>query len=180
MSMRRVPLGVFCALLFVGVLAAAAGVVVYSNRAAHQAIASRRVSAVHILRTSDFPQNHIPPFEKYVNDAARAQQLYDALLALPVMPSGPYFCPADFGVAYHLTFYQGRVDVASALVKPDGCETAILPDGSSRWIATDQGFWQVFATTAGMPESDVHPVPGPDGPSAPPPATPTARSVTSP
>lgn len=170
-------------LIFVAVFAAAAGVVVYTNHAAYQAMISRRVNAVHILRTSDFPQNHIPPFEKTIRNAALAQHLYDALMALPVMPQGTYNCPADFGVAYHLTFYQGHADVASALVKPDGCEIATLPDGSSRWAAPDPGFWQVFASVTGVPESDIRRGPGPDASPALPsatPTTPTAPTATQP
>lgn len=65
-----------------------------------------QVSAVHVLRTSAFPANHIPPLDQTVTDARQAQQLYDALYTLPPFPSGAMNCPADFGVAYQLTFYR--------------------------------------------------------------------------
>lgn len=159
MRRRRYLLGLFCVVLFLGVLTAAAGAVVYSNQASHQAVVSHRVTSVAIQRTSANPQNHIPPFTENVADADKAERLYDALLALPTMPPGTYSCPADFGLAYHLTFYNGSETVGTAVVKPEGCRAATLPDGSVRWSATDPEFWQTFATTAGVPESDLFIVP---------------------
>ncbi len=46
------------------------------------------------------------------------------------MPAGTYSCPIDFGSVYHVMFYDNSSQlVATATVKPDGCETVILPDG---------------------------------------------------
>lgn len=133
----------------------AVGAVIFVTRAKSAAMSSLRVSAVRIVRTGDYPQNGILPFDKTIRDAAQAQRLYDALIALPEMPSGTYNCGADLGVAYHLTFYQGATAVATAMVKPDGCQGATLPDGSSRWAATDQTFWQVFEEVTGIPASNL-------------------------
>src|SRR5487761_2802380 len=72
---------------------------------------SSGATSVHILRTSEFPQNHIPPLDRTVTDQAQTKDLYDALRALPAPPSDSYVCPADFGEAYYLTFYRNKQEV---------------------------------------------------------------------
>jgi hypothetical protein len=125
------------------------------------------VDAVHVLRTSAFPGNHLPPLDQTVADAARAQRLYDAIQALPPFPTGEFFCPADFGEAYSVMFFRKGVEVSWAIVKPDGCRGVSLPTGGPRWSATRDQFWQVFADALTVPESALFPIPRPDGPSAP-------------
>ena len=127
------------------------------------------VASVRAILTSEFPQNHIPPFDKTSTSAAKAQALYRALLALPVMPAGSYSCPIDWGNTYHLRFFDASSQrVATALVHPDGCGAAILPDGSQRWTATDQGFWVTFAAAMNVSIATVrNPTPHPSGSSAP-------------
>lgn len=146
-------------------------------RARSAAMSALRVSAVRIVRTIGLPQNGILPFDKTIHDAAQAQRLYAALIALPKMPQGTYACPADFGVAYDFTFYQGATAVATAMVKPDGCEGATLPDGSYRWAATDESFWQVFDKVTGIPASNRIGLPAcspaPTGPCSPAPTSTT-------
>lgn len=139
--------------LAAAITAVTAAIVVAHAKSA--AMSSLRVSAVRIVRSSEFPQNGILSFDKTVRDAAQAQRLYAALIALPEMPSGTYSCGADLGVAYHFTFYQGATAVATAMVKPDGCQGATLPDGSYRWAATDQTFWQLFEGLTGIPASNL-------------------------
>lgn len=130
-------------------------------------VTSQTATSLHVVRTSAFPSNHIPPFERTATDAAKVQRLYNALLALPAFPSGIIHCPADFGVVYHLTFFNQSVIVVQATVKPDGCRGVTLSNGQPRWVRDDQ-FWAVFADTLGVPESVVYPVvPQPTGPSAP-------------
>lgn len=126
------------------------------------------ISSVRAILTSAFPENHIPPFDKTSISAARVQQLYNALLALPVQPQGTYYCPIDFGTLYHLRFFDttGRL-VATAIVEPGGCQDVTLPDGSHRWTATTPGFWTIFAAAFNMPESAIRPYPQQSGPSAP-------------
>ncbi len=154
--------------------AAVVAAVATMNVVAHYrsaAMSALRVTAVRIVRTIGLPQNGILPFDKTVHDATQAQGLYASLIALPVMPPGTYACPADLGVAYHFTFYQGTTAVATAMVKPDGCEGATLPDGTYRWAATDESFWQVFDEVTGIPESNQIGLPAcspaPTGPCAP-------------
>jgi hypothetical protein len=130
-------------------------------------VTSQTATSLHVIRTSAFPSNHIPPFERTATDAAKVQRLYNALLALPTPPPGPLSCPVDFGVAYHVTFFNQSVIVLQATVKPDGCRSVSLSNGESRWAMDDQ-FWAVFADTIGAPESVIYPVvPQPTGPSAP-------------
>jgi hypothetical protein len=133
-----------------------------STTTGHQAFTS-----LHVLRTSAFPQNHIPPFEATTRDPAKVRQFYQTLLALPTPPSGPINCPADFGVAYQLTFNSGTTVSSRATVDASGCGFVKI-DGTTRgWVRSDT-FWQQLADTLGVPESAVYPVtPQPGGPSAP-------------
>ncbi len=124
-------------------------------------------TSVHIQRTSDFPQNHIPPFDQTVTDPLKTQNLYAALQALPPPPSGVFSCPADFGEAYHLTFYRGQQAIFWADVKPDGCRGVTFQNGDRRWAAGQDHFWAVFADALGMSVSDLSQMPRASGPSAP-------------
>lgn len=133
-------------------------------------LTSQTVTSLFVIRTGGFPLNHIPPFQRTATDAAKVQRLYNALLALPAFPPGTFSCPADFGVAYHLTFFNQSVIALQATVKPDGCE-GVSFNGTTqwtKWVATSPQFWTLFADTLGVPESVVYPVvPQPAGPSAP-------------
>jgi hypothetical protein len=125
------------------------------------------LTSAHIIRTSAFPGNHIPPFERTVTDAAKVQQLYAMLVALPAMPPGIYHCPVDLGVQYHLTFFTGNTPFTSATVDAGGCG-GVTVGNSSHWWARDATFWQQFADDLGVPEAMVYPVaPQSSGPSAP-------------
>lgn len=126
--------------------------------------------SVHVLRTSAFPQNHIPPFERTITDPTKAQALYTALYALPPFPKGTYYCPMDIGLAYQLTFTRGRTVVSSATVKPDGCEAVTLPHRDIRWAVNQDQFWATFAATLGIPQSEVYPSRTTSGPVAPTPS----------
>ena len=162
---RNAPL---IAIFTVALLLVACSQPTTTRSAAYLRAGTWRISAVRVILTSAFPTNHIPPFDKTSTSATKAEQLYNALLALPVMPTGTYSCPADFGNVYHLMFYDGASRlVASATVKPDGCETAVLPDGSHRWAATDQSFWTSLADALNVSRSALSQTPHPDGPSAP-------------
>jgi hypothetical protein len=132
-----------------------------------QPITPQTVTSLHVIRTSAFPSNHIPPFERTATDAAKVQRLYHALLALPTPPpSGTIHCPADFGAAYHLTFFNQGATVLTATVEESGCRFVTLSNGERRWANSDT-FWAVFADTLDVLESELFPTPQPTGPSAP-------------
>jgi hypothetical protein len=98
----------------------------------------RTITSVSVLRTSAFPANHIPPFERRVTDATQARQLYTLLWALPEPPQGNhvYACPADFGVQYHLTFSRGATPTpaARATVNAGGCSGVTLFGGRAERV----------------------------------------------
>jgi hypothetical protein len=125
---------------------------------------------LHVLRTSAFPANHIPPFEVTVGYPPKIRQFYAAIQALPAFPSGTINCPADSGVVYQLTFSGPGMDTAHVNIQATGCQ-GVSFDGAhgwTKWVATAPGFWQQFADTLGVPEAMVYPVsPQSGGPSAP-------------
>jgi hypothetical protein len=90
------------------------------------------------VRTSAFLANDIPPFERTVADAHRAIKVYTALQALPAFPKGVMSCPADFGVAYHLTFFRDQSNVSWARVESGGYEAVKLADGSVRALGSHE------------------------------------------
>lgn len=114
------------------------------------------VTSVHVVRTGDNPMHHMPPLDRTASGAAKVQQLYNVIQALPPFPrDGIMHCPADFGVLYHLTFYRDGAEVSWATVNPFGCQQVILPNGDIRWSARVEYFWQVFADAVGVPESEL-------------------------
>lgn len=127
-------------------------------------------TSVHVLRTSAFPQNHIPPLDQTVTDPLKTQHLYAALQALPPPRSGVFSCPDDVGEAYRLTFYRGQQEVFWADVKPDGCEGATFQNGDRRSAVGQDHFWTVFADALGVSMSDLWQMPRASGPSAPQPS----------
>jgi hypothetical protein len=112
--------------------------------------------SVHVLRTSAFPQNHIPYLEKTVTDLAQAQALYDAAQALPLPPkdAGAIHCPIDLGVAYDLAFTRGPTQAAWAIIKAGGCNDVTL-NGVLRWALGQTHFWTTFANALGMSVGDL-------------------------
>lgn len=115
--------------------------------------ASPAFTSLRVVRTSEFPSNHVSPFAVTSTDSWRIGMLYRAFLALPKFPSGAMFCPQDVGLQYQLAFTETNGTVLHATVKPDGCEAATMDGLSLRWAATDDAFWQTFADTCGVPVS---------------------------
>lgn len=111
-----------------------------------------------VTRTSDFPQNNIPSFTpRTVQDAQAVQQLYQAAYAQPFEPMGIYHCPADFGVVYHLQFLHQGATMLQSTLDASGCRS--LSSGSTPTRQTTDAFWSLFATVAGIPPADLHPMP---------------------
>lgn len=137
-----------------------------ANAAASTAASASGITSFHIVRTSAFPANHIPPFERTVVDARQAAKVYAALQALPSFPKGTMSCPVDFGIQYRLTFFHDRSNVSWARVDSGGCEGVQLANGSVRWAATSETFWQTLADAVGVPVSALFVVPGSAGASS--------------
>jgi len=133
------------------------------------AIAALRAQVANV-KTLEFttwgtiPSNPPPSVSVTVSDSALAQAACDATLALPVMPSGTYDCPADFGVTYQLTFLNGYAKgpsaVMTATIDPDGCQQVQVTNGSASatlWTATSPDYWSSLATDLGIAESEIFP-----------------------
>lgn len=137
-----------------------------ASAAASTAASASGITSFHIVRTSAFPANRIPPFERTVVDARQAAKAYAALQSLPAFPKGTMFCPIDFGIQYHLTFFHDQSNVSWARVESGGCQGVQLADGSVRWAATSKAFWQTLADAVGVPVSALFVVPGSAGASS--------------
>jgi hypothetical protein len=130
-------------------------------------------SSLQVLRTSDFPQNHVPPFETTVTDATTMKHLYVTIQALPAYPTN-VMCPADLGVYYQLTFHSPTSSVPQVDIDATGCQgvsfggTHSAPQKSVSWSPQ---FWQLFAQTLGVSASSLIVSPHDTGPSAPTPSS---------
>jgi hypothetical protein len=111
-----------------------------------------------VHRTDAFPQNHGQfsfPADIGVADASRVQEAARALCSLPAMPSGGRVCPADLGIAYHLTFAMGGDPLAPVVVDAGGCETVQGAGPILRWAATSPAFWMSLGEAMGLPPATL-------------------------
>jgi hypothetical protein len=123
--------------------------------------------SLRAIRTSGFPQNHVPPFDHTTGDTAKIMQLYEAMLALPPFPSGTINCPNDLGVAYHLTFVRADEATATVLVNATGCQSVVFsPQHDIRANFDSDAFWRLFADTFDVPQSALDLRGDPNGPIA--------------
>jgi hypothetical protein len=120
------------------------------------------ITSLHIVRTSAFPQSHIPPFEMTVTDATKAQQVYDTMRYLSSPRPGIYHCGLSIGVAYVFTFtrHSGSPIEATATTIPN-CGVARFAHGGTGFAGSD--FWNSVAKTLGVPISDFYVTPNPNG-----------------
>lgn len=90
------------------------------------------------------------------SDAMAVRALARDLCALPVMPTGVFYCPADWGVNYRLDFSLGA-DVttgASRAVRPvvvhsTGC-TQVTGLGATRRTLGSAPFYRAFGAAIGL------------------------------
>lgn len=99
----------------------------------------------------------MPPLNRTITDIRTAQRLARDVLALPVMPSGTYNCPVDFGTSYRLSFaaktpWSAKMDVL-------GCGTVSLSDKEIRWTIESPALHTDAAAALGISMSDLAPVP---------------------
>lgn len=103
---------------------------------------------LEVTRTDAFPQNHFRfalPAVVTSTDPAAVQAVAQALIASPEMPSGALYCPADFGIVYHLAFFSGARRLPPASIDAAGCET-VRGLGVTRWVVRSAGFWRTLGT----------------------------------
>lgn len=129
-----------------------------------------KVVSLRVVRTSKYPNNHIPPFTATISDVAQVQKLYGAMLNLPYYPDFDVACPAEIGIFYDLTFTLSNKATFDALYESDSCPSVTLGTGDDIRAAWNTDFAQVFAQTVNLPVSQVTPKPQSTGPTAPTPA----------
>jgi len=109
-------------------------------------------TALHVLRpASQFPiyGQPFPRLERTINNANAVQQLYAAVLALPVVDQRKtYSCPIDFGVVYHLDFLALSDLLHHIDVQASGCQWVHLSSTDIRW--TNAAFNRLLANTIGI------------------------------
>jgi hypothetical protein len=111
-----------------------------------------RLDRLVVRRRETFPQNQLRfsfPAVVRVDEAAAVKEVATALCALPRLPSGALFCPADLGVAYQLTFSARTRPFPTVRVDPSGCQT-VVGLGPTRWVARSPGFWKILGRALGL------------------------------
>ncbi|GEM_PF-5045618 len=95
------------------------------------------------------------PMMRIVVDAQSVQRLYTTILKLPHIPRNAIFsCPTDDGTMWTLTFWHGTTTVAHVTVDDMGCQFLFINGQDGRMTALSN-FWQVFAATIALPQSQV-------------------------
>lgn len=113
--------------------------------------AGSQPNALHVARPRlvGYNQQVIAPFDKTVSNAAEAQQLYAAALALPRPSQYPLPCPDDWGLTYQLTFLRGTSPLSQMQAQAMGCQWVYLSQTDVR--RGNQSFLQLLAHTIGLP-----------------------------
>jgi hypothetical protein len=107
---------------------------------------------VVVLRSDAFPQNHLYfsfPAKVTVSDPTQVQAVAQALLALPAMPSGTMYVPADLGITYRLFFATADQSLPAIVVAATGAQT-VRGLGDTRWVARSPGFWVTLGSAMGL------------------------------
>jgi hypothetical protein len=124
---------------------------------------SGSVTTAEFTTSTSLPSNPPPAVHVTVSDAAKAQALYAATLALPPVPPGEYGCPMDFGINYTLVFRDASSStVMTTSLDPGGCQGVRMesPVGSTgAWTATERSYWSTLASDLGVAESAIYPWP---------------------
>jgi hypothetical protein len=112
------------------------------------------VIIVQIRAAEGIPVTFVTPHT--ANNAAKAQQLYDAVRALQ-QPTGDGImsCPIDFGISYQLTFRSDSEVQLTAILQGGGCRTLYI--GGNHGYITNAAFWRLLADTFGVSEEQLFP-----------------------
>ena len=111
------------------------------------------LSRLVVTRSDAFPQNHFHfsfPSRVVVSKPIQVRAVARALCALPVMPSGTYHCPADFGIVYHLMFSGPALKIPPVSAEISGCEVVSGVGPISRWMADSPHLWSTLGTAMGL------------------------------
>jgi predicted small secreted protein len=100
------------------------------------------------------PGHSVPHATFTVGDQAKARSVAEAACALPAMPSGAIFCPADRGLIYRLSFSADGKKLATVTADRTGCEE-VRGLGRARWTARSPGFWRTLDKAVGTSASDA-------------------------
>jgi hypothetical protein len=118
--------------------------------------ATMKVDSLMVQRTDALPGNHtrftFPATDK-VSSAPAAQSVAQSLCGLQQVPQKTVACPADFGVAYHLSFAAGSQRFAPVTVNAGGCQL-VSGLGTLRRAPTSATLWRTLGTAIGIPHPD--------------------------
>ena len=150
--------GVFSALLFAALAGCGSGGSGNCTRVAGGTPpAVDEVTGLQFSTATTIPSNPAPAVQVTVTDVAKAQDAYQATLALPVFPPGVYNCPADFGVTYQLSFLLANGSNLTVTENPSGCSVANIPGTCVRSVGPT--YWSQLAQDLGIPEAEIDPYP---------------------
>jgi hypothetical protein len=125
-------------------------------------LAADSATQVEFSTSTTIAANPAPPVQVTVTDAAKAQALFRAAIALPTVDtSGVYNCPVDWGVRYTLTFTSGAT-LTEAQFGPNGCGWLSFTGAPPRQLSND--FWALLAATLGIQEATIFPYVPPGAP----------------
>lgn len=115
-----------------------------------------QIISMHIVRTDADPSQHIPPIDRVIRNPDIAQRLYDATVALPVLPKGVYDCPDDAGIAYVIDFT--RADGRSLHVQEDPYGCRLVTIGGTDIHRASDSYWTLLAQTLQISRNDLTPL----------------------
>ncbi|HEY2518140.1 MAG TPA: hypothetical protein VGI39_45030 [Polyangiaceae bacterium] len=120
---------------------------------------SDQIASVTFSTRTSIPANPPPNVHVTVNDATRAQALYQTLLSQPAFPPETISCPADFGVLYSLSFLSSTGAMVSvAELKPNGCEPlTVSSPGTPEANLWGLSVWSALAQDLGIAEAEIYP-----------------------
>lgn len=113
-----------------------------------------------VVRENPLHQPGIPSFTKTIYNVSAIREMYNELIHLRQLPSGPISCPSDNGVSYTLTFKHGDSVVLIADAEDTGCEIVRLSKGWHKTRTTmpqaatgsqgGQNFWSLLYKSLGI------------------------------
>jgi hypothetical protein len=92
---------------------------------------------------------------EFIMDGFDERALYQALLALPLMPRD-IFCPLGTPSRYELTFSRHGTVLFLAAIGLAGCQSVLFGDGRVHTTLGLSTFRPQLADTLGVPESELY------------------------